>query len=130
MDIGAGMNQDLILTGPNSDGNTVILILMGLCVLITRDGVPVPAQLKGAIVDFFNSVLADIGDLQSLDGDLSMFSSHMLICHGALANSGNNALVLMDELGSGTYLHQGVVITQALVEGTLETDSCLAITTH
>jgi hypothetical protein len=95
IDIGAGKNQGLVLTGPNSGGKTVILKLMGLCALMARDGIPVPAQSKGARVDFFNPVLADIGDLQSVDGDLSTFSGHMLVCREVLANSGKNALVLM-----------------------------------
>ena len=95
IDIGAGKNQGLVLTGPNSGGKTVILKLMGLCALMARDGIPVPAKSKKARVDFFNPVLADIGDLQSVDGDLSTFSGHMLVCREVLANSGKNALVLM-----------------------------------
>ncbi len=59
IDIGAGKNQGLVLTGPNSGGKTVILKLMGLCALMARDGIPVPAQSKGARVDFFNPVFAD-----------------------------------------------------------------------
>jgi DNA mismatch repair protein MutS2 len=68
---------------------------------MSRDGLLLPAE-EGARVDFFNPVLADIGDLQSVDEDLSTFSGHMLVCREVLANSGKNALVLMDELGSGT----------------------------
>lgn len=68
---------------------------MGLCALMARDGIPVPAKPEGARVDFFNPVLADIGDIQSVDGDLSTFSGHMLVCREVLANSGKNALVLM-----------------------------------
>ncbi len=95
IDLGAGKNQGLVLTGPNSGGKTVILKLMGLCALMARDGIPIPAKAEGARVDFFNPVLADIGDLQSVDGDLSTFSGHMLVCREVLANSGKNALVLM-----------------------------------
>ena len=88
---------------------------------MARDGIPVPAQPDGARVDFFGPVLADIGDLQSVDGDLSTFSGHMLVCREVLANSGRNALVLMDELGSGTDPKQGVAIAQSLLEALMET---------
>ncbi len=107
--LGANGNQGLVLTGPNSGGKTVILKLLGLLALMSRSGVPIPAaygDIHGDYqprVDFFNPVLADIGDIQSVDSDLSTFSGHMLVCREvlALAQTGN-ALVLMDELGSGT----------------------------
>lgn len=130
IDIGSGGNQGLILTGPNSGGKTVILKLLGLCALMARDGIPVPAYPDGARIDFFNPVLADIGDLQSVGDDLSTFSGHMLVCREVLASSCRNALVLMDELGSGTDPNQGVAIAQAILEALLTTGSRVAITTH
>eukprot|EP00979_Chaetoceros_neogracilis_P008241 scaffold1833_cov263-Chaetoceros_neogracile.AAC.2 len=130
IDLGAGDNQGLVLTGPNSGGKTVILKLLGLCALMARDGIPIPAQPDGARVDFFGPVLADIGDIQSVDDDLSTFSGHMLVCREVLANSGKNALVLMDELGSGTDPNQGVAIAQSILEALLATGSRVAITTH
>ena len=107
--LGADGNQGLVLTGPNSGGKTVIMKLLGLVALMSRSGIPIPAaygDINGDYqprVDFFNPVLADIGDIQSVDSDLSTFSGHMLVCREvlALAQTGN-ALVLMDELGSGT----------------------------
>ncbi len=74
---------------------------MGLVALMVRDGIPIPCHPDGARADFFGPVLADIGDIQSVDDDLSTFSGHMLVCREVLASSGENALVLMDELGSG-----------------------------
>ncbi len=59
-------------------GKTVILKLLGLCALMARDGIPIPATPDDARVDFFGPVLADIGDLQSVDEDLSTFSGHMV----------------------------------------------------
>lgn len=92
INIGEGKNQGLILTGPNSGGKTVILKLLGLSALMARDGIPIPAHPDGARVDYFNPVLADIGDLQSVGDDLSTFSGHMVclfvhftsfrFCHG------------------------------------------------
>mmetsp|Transcript_28108 Transcript_28108/g.40241 ORF Transcript_28108/g.40241 Transcript_28108/m.40241 type:complete len:1031 (-) Transcript_28108:70-3162(-) len=128
IDLGANGNQGLILSGPNSGGKTIILKLIGLFALMARDGIPIPAQ--SARVDFFNPVLADIGDIQSVGGDLSTFSGHMLVCREVLASSGKRALVLMDELGSGTDPSQGVAIAQALLEALVENGSRVVITTH
>lgn len=147
VELGSNGNQGLVLTGPNAGGKTVILKLLGLIALMARGGIPVPADPrivneydyadgdddKDAYrprVDFFNPVLADIGDLQSVGGDLSTFSGHMLVCREVLANSGKNALVLMDELGSGTDPAQGVAIAQALLEALMDTGARVAITTH
>jgi DNA mismatch repair protein MutS2 len=66
----------------------------------------------------------------NIGGDLSTFSGHMLVCREVLANSGKNALVLMDELGSGTDPAQGVAIAQALLEALVDTGCRVAITTH
>jgi len=148
IDLGDNGNQGLVLTGPNSGGKTVILKLMGLFAYMTRDGIPLPAapactsitvdeetgdEIMEEVVprvDYFDPVLADIGDIQSVDGDLSTFSGHMLVCREVLANSKKNALVLMDELGSGTDPAQGVAIAQALLEALLERGTRVAITTH
>jgi len=133
VELGVDGNQGLVLTGPNSGGKTIIMKLLGLVAMMTRGGIPIPAknsQEEPARVDFFDPVLTDIGDMQSVDGDLSTFSGHMLVCREVLANSGENALVLMDELGSGTDPAQGVAIAQALLEAILETGSRVAITTH
>mmetsp|Transcript_30021 Transcript_30021/g.44384 ORF Transcript_30021/g.44384 Transcript_30021/m.44384 type:complete len:1025 (+) Transcript_30021:254-3328(+) len=134
IDLGANDNQGLVLTGPNSGGKTVILKLLGLMALMARNGIPVPAERESPThvprIDFFDPVLADIGDLQSVGGDLSTFSGHMLVCREVLASSGRNALVLMDELGSGTDPSQGVAIAQALLEALVDTGARCAITTH
>lgn len=114
VELGANGNQGLVLTGPNSGGKTIILKLLGLTALMARGGIPVPADARPALtfqndgdeediyqprIDFFDPVLADIGDLQSVGGDLSTFSGHMLVCREVLANARRNALVLMDEVG-------------------------------
>ena len=134
LELGSHGNQGLVLTGPNSGGKTVILKLLGLLALMARGGIPIPA-LPGnpdyePRVDFFDPVLADIGDIQSVGGDLSTFSGHMLVCREVLASSGRNSLVLMDELGSGTDPAQGVAIAQALLEALMDTGCRVAITTH
>mmetsp|Transcript_21181 Transcript_21181/g.52084 ORF Transcript_21181/g.52084 Transcript_21181/m.52084 type:complete len:1044 (-) Transcript_21181:951-4082(-) len=134
LDLGANGNKGLVLTGPNSGGKTVILKLLGLVALLARTGIPVPARPASSgyqpRVDYFDPVLADIGDIQSVGSDLSTFSGHLLVCREVLANSGKNALVLMDEVGSGTDPAQGVAIAQSLLEALLETGCRVAITTH
>ncbi|CAJ1957296.1 unnamed protein product [Cylindrotheca closterium] len=134
LDLGANGNQGLVLTGPNSGGKTVILKLLGLAALLARTGIPVPATPScpgyEPRVDYFDPVLADIGDIQSVGSDLSTFSGHLLVCREVLANSGKDALVLMDEVGSGTDPAQGVAIAQALLEALLATGCRVAITTH
>ena len=98
---------------------------------MARDGIPVPTkQSEKARVDFFEPVLADIGDLQSVDSDLSTFSGHMLVCREVLNDAKKDALVLLDEPGSGTDPNQGVAIAQALLEALLDRGCRVAITTH
>ena len=98
---------------------------------MARDGIPIPSkQNEPARVDFFSPILADIGDIQSVDGDLSTFSGHMLVCREVLDNASKDALVLMDELGSGTDPNQGVAIARALLEALLDRGCRVAITTH
>lgn len=134
VELGNNGNQGLILTGPNSGGKTIIMKLLGLMAFMARDGIPLPAAAATddyiPRVDFFNPVLADIGDLQSVDGDLSTFSGHMLVCREVLASSGENTLVLMDEIGSGTDPAQGVAIAQSLLEALVDVGARVAITTH
>ena len=111
-----------------------VLKLLGLVSLMARAGIPVPAAAGNdeytPRVDFFDPVLADIGDIQSVGGDLSTFSGHMLVCREVLNSAGRQALVLMDEVGSGTDPAQGVAIAQALLEALVDTGARVAITTH
>ena len=133
--LGVGDNQGLVLTGPNSGGKTIILKLLGLVALMAKGGIPIPASCDDDTddmtrVDFFDPVLADIGDIQSVGGDLSTFSGHMLVCREVLNTASKNALVLMDEVGSGTDPTQGVAIAQALLEALVDVGARVAITTH
>ncbi|CAM9965893.1 unnamed protein product, partial [Choristocarpus tenellus] len=107
--------QALVLTGPNAGGKTVVLKTLGLVALMTRTGIPIPAY-SGARVDLFDPVLADIGDLQSVTGDLSTFSGHLVVAKAVLEGARAGALVLMDEMGSGTDPMQGAALAQSLLE--------------
>ena len=130
VELGEDGIQGLVLTGPNAGGKTVILKLLGLLALMSRSGIPVPADPVQPRVDFFHPILADIGDLQSVGGDLSTFSGHVMVCREILRKAGENALVLMDEVGSGTDPNQGVALAQALLEALVEAGARVAVTTH
>jgi len=119
----------LVLSGPNAGGKTVALKTIGLCALMVRAGIPVPAD-PGARVDCFRPILADIGDLQTVEGDLSTFSGHLVVAKAVLAASAAGALVLLDEVGVGTEPTQGAAIAQAVVEGLVDGGARVVVTTH
>jgi len=120
----------LVLTGPNAGGKTVVLKTLGVLALMVRSGIPLPCSGRKPRFDFFPTVLADIGDLQSVSNELSTFSGHLMVCKAVLDNSKEGSLVLMDEMGSGTDPSQGAALAQSLLETLLENGARIAITTH
>jgi DNA mismatch repair protein MutS2 len=119
----------LILSGPNTGGKTVALKSLGLAALMVRAGIPVPAA-EGSRVDLFTDVLADIGDLQSVEGDLSTFSGHLLVLNGLLSRRGPGVLILLDEVAVGTDPSQGAALARAVLEELVEAGCRVAVTTH
>jgi DNA mismatch repair protein MutS2 len=119
----------LVLTGPNTGGKTVALKTLGLAALLLRAGVPVPVG-PGSRVDFFEEVLADIGDLQTVREDLSTFSGHLLVLKGMLAAARPGALILLDEIGTGTDPAQGAALSRAVLEALVEAGARVGVTTH
>jgi DNA mismatch repair protein MutS2 len=118
----------LVISGPNTGGKTVALKTTGLAALAAQSAIPVAAQR--AVLPLFDSVLADIGDEQSIAADLSTFSAHMLNLKSILTTATENSLVLVDEMGTGTAPEEGAALAVALLEE-FRAKGCLVLaTTH
>lgn len=106
-------NDSMVISGANAGGKTVVLKTAGLLSLMALSGLPVPA--RHARVPFFKSVLADIGDHQSLAANLSTFTSHVANISRMIAICEAPALVLLDEVGTGTDPEEGSALGVAVV---------------
>jgi DNA mismatch repair protein MutS2 len=104
----------MIISGANAGGKTVVLKTAGLLAMMAISGLPVPA--KQARIPFYRSILADIGDHQSLAANLSTFSSHMSNIAGMLRECTSPSLVLLDEVGTGTDPEEGSALGVAIVD--------------
>jgi DNA mismatch repair protein MutS2 len=119
----------LLVTGPNMGGKTVALKTAGLTALLAMAGLPVPAA-EGTRIPWFDHVVCDIGDEQSLMEDVSTFLSHLRRVSEAISIATTDSLVLLDELGSGTDPTEGAALGQAIVERLLERRTLCVATTH
>lgn len=124
----AGETTTMVISGANAGGKTVVLKTAGLLSLMALSGLPVPAS--AARVPFYRSVLADIGDHQSLAANLSTFTSHVANIGLMIESCETPALVLLDEVGTGTDPEEGSALGVAVVDHFKHRGAHVLATTH
>ena len=123
-----GADRQLIISGPNTGGKTVGLKTIGLAALMAQAGIPVMAA--SARLPIFDSVLADIGDYQSIEQNLSTFSAHVTNIDFISKNATGESLVLLDELGSATDPEEGAALAVSIAEHFHNLGAITIISTH
>ena len=119
----------LLVSGPNTGGKTVTLKMCGLFCLMAACGIFVPAA-EGSELSVFRQIFCDIGDAQSIEENLSTFSSHMKNIIAITEGATQDSLVLIDELGGGTDPDEGQAIAKAIVSHLLRCGCRGIVTTH
>lgn len=130
LDLTLGENATtIIITGPNAGGKSVAMKTIGLMVLMVQSGIPVPCDAM-SVFPIYDNVHVDIGDEQSLENDLSTFSSHISRLARIVAEAGSASLVLIDEIGTGTDPSEGSALGAAILERLTRARAHVIATTH
>ena len=124
-----GEKRILVISGPNAGGKSVCLKTVGLLQYMFQCGFPIPCG-ENSELPLFESIFIDIGDEQSIDNDLSTYSSHLLNMKNMLSGASSRTLVLIDEFGTGTEPIMGGAIAEAILEQLVERGTYGVITTH
>ncbi len=122
-------NNVTIITGPNAGGKTVVLKTIGLNTLLVQSGIHIPADPDSEFI-FFENVMLDIGDEQSLEDDLSTFSSHLKNIKNILQKANKDSLILIDEIGTGTDPNEGTALAASFLIQLAKKRSVTIATTH
>ena len=126
---GANGQRILIISGPNAGGKSVLLKAVGLIQYMLQCGMPVPLRPTSEC-GMFGSIFIDIGDQQSIDNDLSTYTSHLQNMKALLAEASEDTLFLLDELGGGTEPRSGCAIAEAVLDALYDKGAFGVVTTH
>lgn len=122
-------HQMLVISGPNAGGKTITLKSIGLIALMVQKALPISSE-AGSVVPLYEAVHGDLGDLQSINDELSTYSSKLRLWNFMMKTANKKTLLLFDELGDGTDPSFGAAMAQAVLEKLLDQKSTVIATTH